>query len=209
MNDSGRSDSARVALAYIESLTSRFENAERHINDDINAIEKRLSQLVDLTANVSAIQQQMVSQQQIFVELRAGMRDSLNQIDELVAGIDSRYVNHFEAIKKKVADIAATEARERKTLTARIEAGEEKSRTWLNRIVGGWAVVILMTGFFQFIGVRYIESLQAERTEAKAAVAKLTAQIHDLELRQQALEELRLYAPPAPAAAAGSAVRGY
>ena len=47
MSNSGKSDSAKVALAYIESLTARFENAERHINDDIEAIEKRLTQLVE------------------------------------------------------------------------------------------------------------------------------------------------------------------
>ena len=120
MSNSGKSDSAKVALTYIESLTARFENAERHINDDIEAIEKRLTQLVELMKTVSTMQQQVTNQQQILAELRSAVREGLVQHEELVEGIDTRYSGHFETIKRKVSEVAADQTARRKKLDGRV-----------------------------------------------------------------------------------------
>ena len=191
MSNSGKGDSAKVALAYIESLTARFENAERHINDDIEAIEKRLTQLVELMKTVSTMQQQVTNQQQILAELRSAVRESLVQQEELVEGIDTRYSGHFETIKRKVSETAAEQTAGRKKLDGRVSQLEEKLQTWLNRGIGMWAVFALVVGFFQFVGMQYIGGLQRERTEAHATIQRLTTRISDLEMRQQNLEDLR------------------
>lgn len=191
MSNSGKGDSAKVALAYIESLTARFENAERHINDDIEAIEKRLTQLVELMKTVSTMQQQVTNQQQILAELRSAVRESLVQQEELVEGIDTRYSGHFETIKRKVSEAAAEQTAGRKKLDGRVSQLEEKLQTWLNRGIGMWAVFALVVGFFQFVGMQYIGGLQRERVEAHAMIQRLSTRISDLEMRQQNLEDLR------------------
>lgn len=73
----GTGDSASVAIAYIQSLAERFEKAEKHIDNDIQQIENRLKQLVELVKTVSSIQHQVASQQQTIVELRNEIRENL------------------------------------------------------------------------------------------------------------------------------------
>lgn len=190
MNQSGKPDSSKVALTYIESLTARFENAEKHINDDIEAIERRLNQLVDLMASVSTMQQQVSNQQQVLNELRVAVRENLAQVEELLDGVDTRYVHHFDALKKKMGDLGSEQTSARKKVEARVDAIEGKMKTWFNRGIGAWAVITLAFGFFQYIGMQYISGLQQERDKAQATISKNIARITDLEMRQQALEEL-------------------
>ena len=190
MNQSGKPDSSKVALAYIESLTARFENAEKHINDDIEAIERRLNQLVDLMTSVSTMQQQVSNQQQVLNELRVAVRENLAQVEGLLDGVDTRYVHHFDALKKKMGDLGSEQTSARKKVEARVDAIEGKMKTWFNRGIGAWAVIILAFGFFQYIGMQYISGLQQERDKAQATISKNIARITDLEMRQQALEEL-------------------
>lgn len=190
MNQSGKPDSSKVALAYIESLTARFENAEKHINDDIEAIERRLNQLVGLMASVSTMQQQVSNQQQVLNELRVAVRENLAQVEELLDGVDTRYVHHFDALKKKMGDLGSEQTSARKKVEARVDAIEGKMKTWFNRGIGAWAVITLVFGFFQYIGMQYISGLQQERDKAQATISKNIARITDLEMRQHALEEL-------------------
>ena len=190
MNQSGKPDSSKVALTYIESLTARFENAEKHINDDIEAIERRLNQLVDLMASVSTMQQQVSNQQQVLNELRVAVRENLAQVEELLDGVDTRYVHHFDALKKKMGDLGSEQTSARKKVEARVDAIEGKMKTWFNRGIGAWAVITLAFGFFQYIGMQYISGLQQERDKAQATISKNIARITDLEMRQQTLEEL-------------------
>ena len=190
MNQSGKPDSSKVALAYIESLTARFENAEKHINDDIKVIERRVHQLVDLMASVSTMQQQVSNQQQVLNELRVAVRENLAQVEGLLDGVDTRYVHHFDALKKKMGDLGSEQTSARKKVEARVDAIEGKMKTWFNRGIGAWAVITLAFGFFQYIGMQYISSLQQERDKVQATISKNIARITDLEMRQQALEEL-------------------
>ena len=190
MNQSGKPDSPKVALAYIESLTARFENAEKHINDDIEVIERRLNQLVDLMVSVSTMQQQVSNQQQVLNELRVAVRENLAQVEELLDGVDTRYVHHFDALKKKMGNLGSEQTSARKKVEARVDAIEGKMKTWFNRGIGAWAVIALAFGFFQYIGLQYISGLQQERDKAQATISKNIARITDLEMRQQALEEL-------------------
>ena len=193
MNQGGKGDSAKVALAYIESLTARFENAEKHINDDIETIEKRLNQLVDLMASVSTMQQQVSNQQQLLNELRVAVRENLGQVEDLLGGIDARYVSHFDAMKKKMGEISSDQSAARKKVEQRVDSLEERLRTWLNRGIGGWTVFVLVVGFFQYVGMQYIGALQHERDVAQATIAKNSARISDLEMRQQNLEDQLRY----------------
>jgi Mg2+ and Co2+ transporter CorA len=183
--------SASVAIAYIESLTARFENAEKHINDDIEAIEKRLQQLVELMKTVSTIQQQVSTQQEVLNEVRVAVRSNLDQLDELMSGIDAKYSNHFAIVSKKIADVVGEQTASRKKLDTRIGVVEEKLHNWLNRGIGMWAVFTLVVGMFQYMGMQYVSGLQQEKEQLQATVSKMAARVSDLEMRQQALERIQ------------------
>ena len=190
MSTTSRQDrtNASVAIAYIESLTARFENAERHINDDIEQIEKRFHQLVELMKTVSTIQQQVATHQEILSDVRIAVRANLEQLDELMEGFDSKYVNHFALVNRKIADVVGEQTTARKKLDERIGALEENLQKWNNRGIGMWAVFVLVIGLFQYIGMQYISSIETEKEVLQATVVKMTARLSDLEMRQQAIE---------------------
>ena len=190
MSTTSRQDrtNASVAIAYIESLTTRFENAERHINDDIEQIEKRLQQLVELMKTVSTIQQQVATHQETLSDVRIAVRANLEQLDELMEGFDSKYVNHFALVSRKIADVVGEQTATHKKLNERIGALEENLQKWNNRGIGMWAVFVLVIGLFQYIGMQYVSSIKTEKEVLQATVVKMTARLSDLEMRQQVIE---------------------
>lgn len=190
MGSSSANDAAKVALAYIESLTTRFETAERHINDDIEAIEKRLGQLVELMKTVSTMQQQLSSQQQTLNEVRTVIRDNLAQIETLMDGVDSKYVVHFDAMKKRIIDGLGEQSDKSKKIEGRVSALEDKVHVWTNRGIGMWAVLTLVFGFFQYVAMQYIGNLQQEKEAAQATITRVSSRMADLEMRIQAYENL-------------------
>ena len=191
----GTGDSASVAIAYIQSLAERFEKAEKHIDNDIQQIENRLKQLVELVKTVSSIQHQVASQQQTIVELRNEIRENLEQLQSLMTTSDGKYANNFAALSKKINDVVADQTAARKKVESRVSTLENRLQTWLNRGIGGWAVGTLVIGTLQYMGLQYVNGLQAERQEAHATINKMAARISDLEMRQQALERQQLQPP--------------
>ena len=184
----GTGDSASVAIAYIQSLVERFEKAEKHIDDDIAQIENRLKQLVELVKTVSSIQHQVASQQQTIIDLRNEIRENMEQLQALMTTSDGKYASNFSALSKKIGDVVADQTAARKKVESRVSSLENRLQTWLNRGIGAWTVFTLVIGTLQYMGLQYVNSLQAERQQLHAAIGKSAAHIADLEMRQQALE---------------------
>ena len=191
----GTGDSASVAIAYIQSLAERFEKAEKHIDNDIQQIENRLKQLVELVKTVSSIQHQVASQQQTIIELRNEIRENLEQLQALMTTSDGKYANNFAALSKKINDVVADQTAARKKVESRVSALENRLQIWVNRGIGGWAVFTLVIGMLQYMGLQYVNGLQAERQDAHATINKMAARISDLEMRQQALDRQQLQPP--------------
>ena len=183
------------AIAYIQSLAERFEKAEKHIDNDIQQIENRLKQLVKLVKTVSSIQHQVASQQQTIIELRNEIRENLEQLQALMTTSDGKYANNFAALSKKINDVVTDQTAARKKVESRVSALENRLQTWVNRDIGGWAVFTLVIGALQYMGLQYVNGLQAERQDAHATINKMAARISDLEMRQQALDRQQLQPP--------------
>lgn len=108
---------------------------------------------------------------------------------------DGKYASNFAALSKKINDVVADQTAARKKVESRVSALENRLQTWLNRGIGGWAVFTLVVGTLQYMGLQYVNGLQAERQEAHATINKMAARISDLEMRQQALERQQLQPP--------------
>ena len=80
-------------------------------------------------------------------------------------------------------------------MESRVSALENRLQTWVNRGIGGWAVFTLVIGMLQYMGLQYVNGLQAERQDAHATINKMAARISDLEMRQQALDRQQLQPP--------------
>ena len=59
---------------------------------------------------------------------------------------------------------------------------------WLNRGLGGWAAFVLVVGAIQFIGVRWLSSMEADRAALVVQVQKLSNRVADLENRSLQLD---------------------
>ena len=47
---------AKITMAYIESIANRFASVEKSLSDDVQRLEDRLGQVVELMTSVSALQ---------------------------------------------------------------------------------------------------------------------------------------------------------
>ena len=103
-------------------------------------------------------------------------------------GFDSKYVNHFALVSRKIADVVGEQTATHKKLNERIGALEENLQKWNNRGIGMWAVFVLVIGLFQYIGMQYVSSIKTEKEVLQATVVKMTARLSDLEMRQQVIE---------------------
>lgn len=179
---------AAAAIAHIESLAARFEKAEKHINDDMEQIEKELKQLIDLIRTVSTIQQQVGNQQRVLTDVRDEVRGKLSQLETLISGSDARYVENLRVIGRKITDAMGEQNTWRKKLEERVSGIDNRLRTWLNRGIGGWAVFALIVGTLQYAGLQYVNNIQVERDAAAANVERLKSRVIELEQRQQFIE---------------------
>lgn len=182
------SSAASVTLAYVESLTSRFESAERHINEDITQIEKRLGQLVELLKAVTTMQQQISSQSASAAELRATVAAMQQQLQRIMDGVEARHAAHAAVMAKKISEASHDQSASGRKVETRVATLENTLTTWLNRGIGMWGVFTLVVGFFQYIGFQYVGGLIKEKDAAVEAVAVNVKRMNELETRQRSLE---------------------
>ena len=189
--------SIQTVLAHIDALVHRFEKAERSIDSDIEEIEKCLQQLIELVKTVSTIQEQVGTQQKVINALRIEVRDQLSALEVLMNSGSEQYSDSIAVISKKITDAIDRQSRVHHLLETRVTSLETRLQTWLNRSIGGWIVIALTCGIFQYIALRYINSFNGERAAATAAIERIDA----LESRQIMLERRlnqKAATPPKP-----------
>ena len=94
------------------------------------------------------------------------------RLDELTASVSSSIDTETAKIVERIAD----SEKNHKEL-------DGKFQMWLNRGIGGWAVFVLVVGILQFVGIRWLNTMDADRETLVAQVQKLSNRIADLENR--------------------------
>ena len=190
MSDTRNKNGNTVTLAYIETIITRFEKAERYIDADIKQMERRMQQLAELVRSVSAVQHQVTSQQQTLQQLRTEVRDNMAQLEDLFHGSNGRYLENFAAVNEK---IEATERKRDELLKKRDEHAATSDAliySWRGRFTGAWAILALVFGTVQYAGMRYIDGLQEERDALILSTSQLASRLGAIEARQRAIERI-------------------
>jgi uncharacterized coiled-coil protein SlyX len=172
-----------VTLAYVKTMSSRMDRVEIDFVDHIRKIEGRLDQIVDLVRDVAALKQQYAAQSEAIVELRGAVREQSQRVESSIARVHQR-------LDELAASVSASIDSETTKIVERIADSEKnhkeldsKFQMWLNRGLGGWAAFVLVVGAIQFIGVRWLSSMEADRAALVVQVQKLSNRVADLENR--------------------------
>ena len=179
---------AKITMAYIESIANRFASVEKSLSDDVQRLEDRLGQVVELMTSVSALQSQVHNHQKILTELRQLVKTSLDEINTLVGTTDQKYAAQVAVLGRKVVEAASVHDDKYARIEERLDASEHRQRTWLNRGVGAWVVMSVLVGLVEYGGVQWLQDAEEEKVATHAAVAKAVDRISDLEFRLQMLE---------------------
>lgn len=186
---SNSNQTADIALALVDTLTTRFESSESRINNDIRRIEEKLQQTVELVKAISGVQAQTTAQQQMLSELRIAVRDGFTELREMVEGTNTRCIEGIGDLGEKINKIETDIRADLADAVDRIDEIEHKSRTWLNRGIGIWAVVVLIAGYVQYGATQIVKNFEEEKVAAKAEITKITNRLADIEQRLQFHED--------------------
>ena len=172
-----------VTLAYVKTMSSRMDREEIEFVDQLRKIETRLDQIVDLVRDVAALKQQYTAQSEAIVELRGAVREQSTRVESSIARVHRR-------LDELTASVSSSIDTETAKIVERIADSEKnhkeldgKFQMWLNRGIGGWAVFVLVVGILQFAGIRWLNTMDADRETLVAQVQKLSNRIADLENR--------------------------
>ena len=178
-NSSG--ESACSAIRCIESLVTRFERAERSINDDIEQIEKRLGQLIELVKDVSTVKLQAGNQQKSLNVLRQEFRRHIEALEKLIESSEGDYADSLNELNQHISSILEELQSDCRTTKYRLTIVENSLQTWLNRGIGGWTVITIVFSAAQFFGIKYINSLEEDRKKSNMVIESLERRVYKLE----------------------------
>lgn len=172
-----------VTFAYVKTMSSRMDRVEIEFVDQLRKIETRLDQIVDLVRDVATLKQQYTAQSEAIVELRGAVREQSTRVESSIARVHQR-------LDELTASVSSSIDTETAKIVERIADSEKnhkeldgKFQMWLNRGIGGWAVFVLVVGILQFVGIRWLNTMDADRETLVAQVQKLSNRIADLENR--------------------------
>jgi DNA repair exonuclease SbcCD ATPase subunit len=172
-----------LTLAYMKTVSTRLDRTETEFVDHLRKVESRLDQLVDLMRDVAALQQQYTLQGEAISELRSTIREQTQRVEGSIARMHQRlddlnetFTTSIETETGKLNEKLSDQERNHKDL-------DQRFQMWLNRGLGGWAVMVLILGFLQYAGIRWLDSLDADRTATTERIQKLTSRVSDLENR--------------------------
>jgi DNA repair exonuclease SbcCD ATPase subunit len=183
--------SGDLALAYINSLTSRIERTEDDFVNHIKKIENRLDQLIDLMKAVATLQQQIATHSDVLTELRSSQRDQSARLEQNLVRAHERVDEAIDSISGKVANTTSKFEEKVAALDKNVAESERSLQKWLNRGFGAWAVSVLVLGSVQFFGSRWLDRIDQDRAETQAAIASLKIETSEMKHTLQMLLEDR------------------
>ena len=188
--------SSDLTLTYVRTMSGRMDRIEIDFVDHIRKIETRLDQIVDLVRDVAALKQQYAAQSEALAELRGAVREQSIKMENSITRVHQR-LDDLTASMNSSIDTETTKIVERLMDHEKNHKDlDRRFQMWLNRGLGGWMAFVLVIGALQFLGMRWLGTVDAERAALVEKVQKLTSRISDLENRALQNESLPPHYPP-------------
>jgi len=150
----------------ISIIASRVESLEGRLDDNIDKINNRLDQIVDLMQKVTALQEREINNQVQITELKFNQKETNQTLKEWNTHIHERMDRHYADIKVCREGIDATIANMEDEIQSNIEHVKERNYNtqaelskWLNRGVGAWALASILLIVLQGAGAYVINGI--------------------------------------------------
>jgi len=159
-------ESKNMSPNDISIIASRVESLEGRLDDNIDKINNRLDQIVDLMQKVTALQEREINNQVQINELKSGLKETNQTIKEWNRHIHDRMDRHYADIKVCREGIDATISNMEDELHQEVEKVKDKNHVtqaelskWLNRGVGAWALASVLLIVLQGTGAYMINGI--------------------------------------------------
>jgi len=174
----------------ISIIASRVESLEGRLDDNIDKINNRLDQIVDLMQKVTALQEREINNQVQITELKAGLKETNHTLKDWNAHIHERMDKHYADIKICREGIDATIANMEDEIQTEVEKVKEKNLAtqnelskWLNRGLGAWALASVLIIVLQAAGAYVINGIVDAGAKNDERMARLEARLLENERR--------------------------
>ena len=180
-HDLNITDTSAVTATFLKSFSLRLTQTETEFSENFRKLGHRMDQLVSIMRDVAVLQQQYSTQSESIDEVKVAVRDQSVRVEQSIARVQSRLTEmtasfsaHIDTETNKIFERLNENERKHKVL-------ESSFYTWLNRGLGGWAVIVCIIGALQFVGIRWLENIDKERDMFLEKINQITMRIDALE----------------------------
>lgn len=170
----------------LSTLSYRIEKTESDFIGHLQKVETKLEQIADLARTVAVLQQQTNQQHDQISELRAQHREQVQKYEQSVNRLDSRVDEMNTQIRDRF-ELANREG------TFKISAVNEKTERveselikWLNRGVGAWVILVIVTGIVWDGFYQWVDNIESSRDafSKRSQSAEIIIEKHSQQLEQ-------------------------
>ena len=162
----------------IHGISQRVESLEHRFDDNINKINNRLDQIIDLMTKVTQLQEREVKNSEYISELKVNVREVNDSIKDWNHRIHDRMDRHFtevqtleDGLNVKIRDV---ESQNRLT--------REEFNKWFNRGIGAWTVASLLVIIVQSAGAYVIDGIIENNKMISQKIERLDSRLHTNEI---------------------------
>ena len=176
-------------ISHMDLLSSRIDKIEKHILEDIQDIENKLQKICELNKGLALLQFQLNKHQEILNNIDHEFDLHANGLETSINCNNEKYLKNISSINNKMEKCNEDILTTFNNIDDRVTIIENNNQKWVNRVRGGWFVLVLVIGVLQYIGMQYIDKLLNEKKDIHTSITVINNRLSEIEMRQQTLEK--------------------
>ena len=164
----------------ISVIASRVSSLEGRLDDNIDKINTRLDQIVDLMQKVTQLQEREINNAVQINELKMSIKETNATIKEWNSHIHDRMDRHYNEIKVCRSGVESTMENMEESLSDEIKVIEDKNLStqtelakWLNRGIGAWALASVLLIVLQALGAYVVNGVIENGIRTQGRIEKM------------------------------------
>ena len=172
----------------ISVIASRVSSLEGRLDDNIDKINTRLDQIVDLMQKVTQLQEREINNAVQINELKISIKETNATIKEWNAHIHDRMDRHYNEIKVCRSGVESTMENMEESLSDEIKVIEDKNLStqtelakWLNRGIGAWALASVLLIVLQALGAYVVNGVIENGIRTQGRIEKMEMRSYEID----------------------------
>lgn len=149
----------------INTISYRIEKTETDFIGHLQKVETKLEQIADLARTVAVLQQQANHQHDQISEIRSQHQDQMQKYEQTVVRLHSRVDEMSSQIRDRFELANREETYKINAVAEKTDTIESEFKKWLNRGIGAWAIITILSSVVLGSFYRWIDDIEAGRVE--------------------------------------------